>query len=124
MILSYDRILKNFMRTNREQRTDREQTENRQRIQNLRPLLSPWIVGVSGPINKEIPKTLQLFRLNQLIMVHIKIVYSKSIFLQQIIYSIPYITNNLYLLKYSNICISVLSYTVLHCPPLTVVVYL
>ena len=23
---------------------------NRQRIQNLRPLLSPWIVGVSGPI--------------------------------------------------------------------------
>ena len=49
--------LANFMRTdreqkteNREQRTDR-QTENReQRIQNLRPLLSPWIVGVSGPI--------------------------------------------------------------------------
>ena len=30
-------------------RTDREHTENIQRIQNLRPLLSPWIVGVSRP---------------------------------------------------------------------------
>ena len=37
--------LENFRRTDGEQRT-----ENRQRIQNLRPLLSPWIVGVSGPI--------------------------------------------------------------------------
>ena len=39
--------LENFRRTNREQ-TDRQ--TDRQRIQNLRPLLSPWIVGVSGPI--------------------------------------------------------------------------
>ena len=29
---------------------DREHTENTQRIQNLRPLLSPWIVRVSWPI--------------------------------------------------------------------------
>ena len=46
MILSYDMILENFVRT------DREHTENRQRIQNLRPLLSPRIVGGSGPIIK------------------------------------------------------------------------
>ena len=43
MILSYDMILENFVRKENKQ-TDR------QRIQNLRPLLSPWIVGVSGPI--------------------------------------------------------------------------
>ena len=30
-------------------RTDKQRTDT-QRIQNLRPLLSPWIVGVSGPI--------------------------------------------------------------------------
>ena len=42
VVFSYDKLLENFVRT------DREYTENRQRIQNLRPLLSPRIIGVSG----------------------------------------------------------------------------
>ena len=46
LILYYSKIRKND--ENREQRTDRQ--ADRQRIQLQRPLLSPWIVEVSGPI--------------------------------------------------------------------------
>ena len=45
--------LENFRRTDREQRTENREQTDRQRIQNLRPLLSPWIVGVSGPKDRE-----------------------------------------------------------------------
>ena len=53
MILSYDMILENLLRTN--------PASHRQRIQNLRPLLSPWIVGVSGPILNQIKENKVLF---------------------------------------------------------------
>ena len=44
--------LENLMRTDNREQTENRQTD-RQRMQNLRPLLSPWIVGVSGPIEKK-----------------------------------------------------------------------
>ena len=46
-VISYDIILENFMRTDREQRTDRQTDREFNYRGHSYPL---WIVGVSGPI--------------------------------------------------------------------------